>query len=107
MNDNNLKPFNAVAARENGYKGGVASGKARQERKKMKEHLIDLLSSGNIQENILLAILDKAQNGDIKAAEFIRDTIGEKPSDKRDFSDFDVTQLVINAIDNNEGVQDE
>ena len=95
MNDNNLKPFNAVAARENGHKGGIASGKARQERKKMKEHLLDLLSNGNIQENILLSILDKAQSGDIKAAEFIRDTIGEKPSDKHELTSNTLTQALV------------
>ena len=89
MNDKNLKPFNVVAARANGHKGGIASGKVRQERKKMREHLIDLLSCGDIQENILLSILDKAQNVDIKDAEFIRDTIGEKPVDKTAQADVD------------------
>lgn len=45
-----------------------------------------LLESGNFQENICLALLGKAQNGDTKAFEVIRDTIGEKPTDKHELN---------------------
>ena len=41
-----------------------------------------LLESGNTQNKISLALIQKALKGDIKAFEVIRDTIGEKQSDK-------------------------
>lgn len=82
MNDDNLKTLTPNEAREIGRKGGVASGQARRERKALKEQLLLLLENGDIQENICVALLDRAQKGDIKAFEVIRDTIGEKPTDK-------------------------
>ena len=41
-----------------------------------------MLETGNTQDNITLALLDKALKGDTKAYEVIRDTVGEKPTDK-------------------------
>jgi len=66
-------------AREKGKKGGKASGKARQERKKLKEELLLLLGQGDTQEKICLALVRQAQRGNIKAFEVVRDTIGEMP----------------------------
>ena len=43
-----------------------------------------LLEQGNTQENIITALIDKAQSGDVRAFEVIRDTIGEKPTDKHE-----------------------
>lgn len=68
--------------REIARKGGIASGEARRKRKTLKEELLALLSEGDIQEKISLAILEKARQGDTKAYEVIRDTVGEKPIDK-------------------------
>jgi hypothetical protein len=100
MNDSNLRTLSPNEARENGRKGGIISGQIRKERKALKEQLLMMLESGDIQENICLALIDKAQSGDIKAFEVIRDTIGEKPVDKKEFgADIDFTQLVIRAID--------
>lgn len=89
-------------AAQNGKKGGIASGKARRERKALKDTLNDLLSmplkNGDsidienitsiasmkgknitVQEAIMLGQIQKAMKGDTKAAEYIRDTIGQKP----------------------------
>ncbi len=82
MNDSNLRTLSPNEARENGRKGGIISGQIRKERKALKEQLLMMLESGDIQENICLALVDKAQSGDIKAFEVIRDTIGEKPVEK-------------------------
>lgn len=106
MNNNNLVPFNVNNASENGRKGGLASVKAKKERKTMRECLTTLLElkasedskelikktldNKNIdtteeitnQLAICLALINKAINGDTKAYEVIRDTIGEKPTDK-------------------------
>lgn len=69
-------------ARENGRKGGIASGEAKRARKTLKEELLALLAEDQMQERISIALLQKAQSGDTKAFEVIRDTIGEKPKDE-------------------------
>lgn len=86
-NEENLRPFNTLTEeeqRELSRKGGIASGKARAARKTLKEELLALLSEGAIQENITLALVNEALNGQnkMKAYEVIRDTIGEKPTEK-------------------------
>jgi hypothetical protein len=82
-NNENLKPFQSTEeARERGRKGGIASGIARRERKTLREELLLLLQKNESQERISLALLQKALDGDIKAYEVIRDTIGEKPVEK-------------------------
>ena len=70
-------------------KGQKASTEAKRARKTMKETLLMMLSEGNTQDNITLALLDKALKGDTKAYEVIRDTIGEKPVDKLDVGNKD------------------
>lgn len=61
--------------------GGIASAKVRRERKTIRETLLYLLSKGDTQDNISLAIIQKALDGSEKAFEVIRDTIGEKPTE--------------------------
>ena len=68
--------------RENGRKGGIASGIARNERKTLKEQLLILLENGDTQKEVSLALISKALTGDTKAFEVIRDTIGEKPKEQ-------------------------
>lgn len=106
-NEENLKPFTSEQSLEeavsNGRKGGIASGKARREKKAMKDTLETLLSMSlkegkiddvetiqgiaalkgkniTVQEAIMLAQINKAIKGDTKAAEYIRDTSGNKPT---------------------------
>ena len=82
--------------------GGIASGIARREKKLMKDQMALLLSlpikddslKEKIQElgidddnidnqmAIVIAMWQKACKGNVKASEFIRDTLGEKPADK-------------------------
>ena len=84
----NLRPVSSTEeARERGRKGGLASGEARRKRKTLKEELLLMLSDGDIQEKISLALINEAINGNnagsvTKAFEVIRDTIGERPVDK-------------------------
>lgn len=91
--------------RDRARKGGIASGKARREKKAFKETLETLLSMSmengeeisveditsfkgikgkniSVQEAILIAQVQKAMKGDTRAAEYLRDTIGQKPTDK-------------------------
>ena len=82
-NEQNLKPVKSKKeARERGRKGGLASGEARRKRKTLKEELLLMLSEGETQQSVTLALIEKAMSGDTKAFEVIRDTIGEKPVDK-------------------------
>lgn len=94
-NEQNLIPFDSNQSREeakkNGRKGGIASGEARRARKTMKEMLDYLLekeisnAKGEVvtyREAILTSTIKKAIKGDVKAAQFIRDTAGEAPITK-------------------------
>ena len=87
-NEQNLKPVKSKKeARERGRKGGLASGEARRKRKTLKEELLLMLSEGDIQEKISIALINEAINGNnagsvTKAFEVIRDTIGERPVEK-------------------------
>lgn len=82
-NEQNLKPVSSKKeARERGRKGGLASVEARRKRKTLKEELLLMLSEGETQQSVTLALIEKAMSGDTKAFEVIRDTIGEKPVDK-------------------------
>ena len=73
--------------REMARNGGLASGEARRKRKTLKEELLLMLSEGETQQSVTLALIEKAMSGDTKAFEVIRDTIGEKPIDKVMISD--------------------
>ena len=82
-NEQNLKPVKSKKeARERGRKGGLASVESRRKRKTLKEELLLILSEGETQQSVTLALIEKAMSGDTKAFEVIRDTIGEKPIDK-------------------------
>lgn len=103
-NEQNLKPFQAGdnRAAAAGRKGGIASGVAKREKKQMREVAAALLElpirkgkakedakslaefqgqNVTVQQAILLAMAKKALKGDKAAAEFIRDTAGQKPVD--------------------------
>lgn len=89
-NEQNLIPFSERSkseAREKGKKGGRASGAARRRKSQMRKDLERLLATvgadgKTYQCSICEAMISKALAGDVKAAEFVRDTIGEKPTDK-------------------------
>lgn len=107
-NEKNLKPFNTLTEKEQrelAVKGGKASAKKRKEQKLLKDTLLELLTlpatkstpkdisdaaalselkSGlTVQEEIAVALVKKAKNGDLRAIELLRDTIGQKPVDKQ------------------------
>ena len=89
MNESNLIPTSERSkdeVREIGRKGGIASGEARRRKKTLKEALIMALElekdNKTIQEIGVEALLQKFMSGDIQAFTTVRDTIGEKPTDK-------------------------
>ena len=101
----NLNPVRSKEeAKERGRKGGIASGEARRRKKTMRETIEILLDMqvGNgksvdieaindfaglkgknitVQEAMIIAQAHKALKGDLAALQFIRDTVGQKPSD--------------------------
>lgn len=90
----NLIPTNKRSkeeAKRLGKKGGIASGKARREKKTLRQCLEILLErtlkdkkgiemSG--AEAVSLKVFEKALKGDIRAFEVLRDTAGQKPVEK-------------------------
>ena len=120
-NEQNLKPFTSdqshEKAVENGRKGGKASGEAKRRKKDMRERLEILLSMPikngkgadidkikgfgelkgkniTVEDAVLIAITQKALKGDIQASTFLRDTIGEKPTDKQQIQNIDTTWFI-------------
>ena len=83
-NEQNLIPLNKRTQRERkeiARKEAEATNKIKAERKTLKEELLLALSIGDTQKKISTAIIKQAQNGNTKAFEIIRDTIGEKVQD--------------------------
>lgn len=117
-NVNNLRTPTSEEAREIGRKGGLASAKKRQERKKMAETLniimkmplkkgdaknlekIKAFSDLNglnlsVQDALMILLTNKALKGDLKAILAVRDTLGDAPKQ----------QVQLEEIDNEEQEQ--
>lgn len=94
----NLKKYSELTPEEikaMSSKGGKKSAEIKRKRKALREELLALLSAKTKDENgkketlqkkISVALINKAIAGDTKAFEVIRDTIGEKPTDKQEIS---------------------
>lgn len=100
LNPQNLRTLSPEEARKQGSKGGKASARARRERKEMRDtfrNILDMpLKPGDLEEittfqganklnvtvgeAIALVMASKAVKGDVKAAEFVRDTSGQRPT---------------------------
>lgn len=106
--ENLLKPDDLTPEqrRENARKAGKASAEAKKRRKAMRESLEVLLNLGmsegeitdpetvkcwnelqgkniTVQDAVLVKQIMKAVKGDTKAAEFVRDTSGNKPTNEQ------------------------
>ncbi len=84
------KPFTSETAREAGRKGGRKAGINIKKRKTLREELLAVLTDMEIpeknsekkvpvQEALSVSLIKAALNGNVRAFEIIRDTIGEKP----------------------------
>lgn len=103
-NNDNLKPFNSNQSREeakkNGRKGGIKSGEAKRRRKTMREMLDYLLEKELTNKNgekattleaMMTSMIKQGLNGNVKAVEFIRDTTGQKPTEKVEATNATIT----------------
>ena len=106
---------------EAGKKGGKASVEARRRRKELKETLEILLNMSldkrrknvdiekiqafadlkgknvTVDEAMMIKLLQKALSCDLNSISMVRDTIGEKPSDRVEVKD--VTPIIISGED--------
>jgi hypothetical protein len=80
-NIQNLKTPTPEQARERGAKGGRAYAENQKRRRLLKEELEALLEIGDNQARLCLSLYQKALEGDVRAFEALRDTIGQKPKD--------------------------
>lgn len=67
--------------------GGIKSGEVRKEKKMLREYLEVILSMKDAEgedryTKITRALIDKAEDGDTKAFEVVRDTLGQKPKEQ-------------------------
>ena len=100
-NPENLRVLTTEEAREIGSKGGKASVKARRKKKELRE-LLEIALSQPYKDNpdddnymaIAVALVQRALDGDTKAFEIIRDTLGQKPKDQIEVE----TQGAINIV---------
>lgn len=92
-NPDNIRKLNLRRTQEErkeaARKAGKASAIARQTHKSFKEALLTILEMPTTErpelsyrDAIAIAMIEKAATGDKGAAEYVRDTIGEKPTDK-------------------------
>lgn len=63
-------------------RAGKASGESRRRKKTLREELLAILSDGDTQNRVSLALVQQALLGNVKAFETLRDTIGQKPVEK-------------------------
>ena len=86
-NEQNLKGYGfhertASEQREIAQKGGKASGEARREKKLIKDRILERMNATDWDEYID-GIIERAKESKADA-EFLRDTIGEKPAEKHE-----------------------
>ena len=107
----NLTPINERTTpeqrKENASKGGKKAAENKRQRKEMKEMIQDIFSVGmkkgkivdeiksledadnknlTVGQALVIAQIKKAMTGDTRAMEFLRDTMGEKPTNKQEIT---------------------
>ena len=124
-NPQNLRVPTSEQARINGAKGGKASAKAKKERKTLREHLEILMQlpvrtdgpqlddldedvKARIQADgmtyadlINIAMMKEASKGNVRAMEYVRDQLGQKPIEKTEVKiegDIDLQQADIDDL---------
>lgn len=123
-NDNLIPPRTKDEARERGKNGGIASGKARREKKALRETMEEMLKVAlkddnlletygklgfakkgmTMQDAIAAAMIQQAAKGNVKAYQAIKETITEKRDDEQ--QDDAVTQINV-IVEDASGEDDE
>ena len=132
-NEKNLKPFTSEQSREeaakNGKKGGIASGKAKREKNAARKYLMEMLAwkpqmtadmirrikalGGDpdmpditLERLTMLAMIQKSNKGDVRAAEFLLEMIGEDPRTVLEEKRLKLEKEAVKAIQNSDGFMD-
>ena len=86
--------------------GAIASTAVRREKRTMRE-IAEIILSKDVTTSdgvvtgkyaVLAKVIDKALKGDLQAATFIRDTSGEKPTEKTQ-TELTLTQALVEFVD--------
>lgn len=77
-----MSELTAEERRKSASRAGKASVESRRRKKTLREELLAILSDGDIQNRVSLALVQQALLGNVKAFETLRDTIGQKPVEK-------------------------
>ena len=99
------RKFTEENAAEAGRKGGLKSAETRQKRKALRELLEVALKMPSERrdmsraESMVAALIERAEDGDTKAFEIVRDTVGEKPVQSVDLASSDGSMSPVPAID--------
>ena len=109
-NGKNLRVPTSSEARENGKKGGIASGEARRAKKSLREAMQILMDadltgkdgkSMTGTEAMAAKAFQAALKGDWKAWELVRDTAGQKPVERVMVADVEASVIAeVEAIVN-------
>ena len=89
-NEQNLKPGSHKLTVEEQSRGGKRSGEVRRENKLIKDRILERM--GETDWDTMIDNLIARANEDTRSFEVLRDTIGQKPTDRLEA---DVTQNVI------------
>lgn len=90
-NEQNLIPQAHELTVEEASKGGKRSGEARRKKRQLRDALQELLDrdytdkNGNTADGTMILaaqLFKKAQKGDVRAWEVLRDTVGQKPVER-------------------------
>ena len=98
-NGNNTRYRSGKEAAKAGKKGGAVSGVVRQQRALFRDSFKERMTDERMAK-IFNALCEKAEAGDVQAAAFLRDTMGEKPTER-------VEQTINEIAFRIEGVSDE
>lgn len=96
-NEQNLVRLTTEKAREIGKLGGIASGKAKKEKKLFKQAIEEKL--GQSLESMVDAMIKQANEGNVKAFEVLRDTAGQNPDKIKDEVEEEKRVIYIPAKD--------
>lgn len=96
-NEQNLVRLTTEKAREIGKLGGIASGKAKKEKKLFKQVIEEKL--GQSLDTMVDAMIKQANEGNVKAFEVLRDTAGQNPDKIKDEVEEEKRVIYIPAKD--------
>jgi hypothetical protein len=105
-NEQNLRPGEYHLSKEEAKKGGIASGKARAEKRDLRKALELLLEQTFTDKKgvtrtgaqaITEKLFSEVMKGNVRAFEVLRDTVGQKPVEKIMLAE--VEQDVIDEVE--------